>query len=109
MNNEELFGDHDCTKCSRAGDCPLEGVVQYSQEHAEEIDALQEPLMEYVLASAKHFVDAMLQTSDAEEAKGIILNEIISSIVLGYVRAKMEDEKGNMSDIPEIWRAMDNE
>ena len=108
MYNERLFGDHDCTNCDRAGDCPLEGVIDYAESHKEEIDALAEPLKEYVLLTAQKFVDNMLHTKSSEETRAVILGEIISAIVLGYVRAKMEDGHGSI-DIPDAFREMDNE
>jgi hypothetical protein len=108
MNEEELFGHHDCSKCDRQGNCPIEGVLEYAREHQEEIKKLEEFIEEYVIASAQQFIQGLLMCRDSEQAKEIIVQEIVSNIMIGYVRAKIE-EGTELPPIPEIWRKMDEE
>lgn len=103
---ENLFAEHDCTTCERRGDCPLEGVIDWAIAHKEEIDGLEHDLDEYVQASAKTFVHNLLSCSSSQEATRVVLDEVISNVVLGYVRARMKQEQ---IDVPDVFKELDNE
>lgn len=76
---------HDCSKCKASGDCPLESIAPWLNEHSEDIDRVlrdQNEMLSTICAQfATEFPPVVMKAEDFKHS-------ITSAFVIGYCKGR---------------------